>query len=392
MRNHTLMQTIARANRTFGNKLDGLIVDYIGVFRNLEKALAIYGTGTAGTAAPGEMPVKQKQELIEQLRSEIDKALDLCNSLDIDLDAIHDAKGFDREGLKRDAVETLVREKAAEQFLNHVRQINRLFKAILPDESASEFYRAQKLLSILAQTITSEVPDVDISNVKAELQQLLDESVIVEDYIIDTSPPDSARRVDLSQLDFDILRERFEQGHKHTAIKQLEGVAGRKIDKMLKQNPSRMDFQETFEQMLAEYNAEAVDVDIIYERLISLIKDLEAEEKRALREGLTEEELAVFDLLTKPEPALNNDDKQTVKKIAQDLLTKLKSEKLVLDWRNQQATRAAVKTTIDIVLDDALPKINAYNKPLFEKKCEIIYQHIYERYFGAGESIYQTVA
>ena len=392
MRNHTLMQTIARANRTFGNKLDGLIVDYIGVFRYLEKALAIYGTGTAGTAAPGEMPVKQKQELIEQLRSEIDKALDLCNRLDIDLDAIHDAKGFDREVLKRDTVETLVREKATEQFLNHVRQINRLFRAILPDESASEFYRVHKLLSILAQTITARVPDVDISNVEAELKELLDESVIVEDYIIDALPDGSVQRVDLSQLDLDLLRERFEQGHKHTLIKQLEGAARRKIAEMVQQNPSRMDFQETLERMLAEYNDEAVDADIIFERLRSLLKDLETEEKRALREGLTEEELAVFDLLTKPEPTLNAENLETVKKVARDLLTKLKGERLVLDWRNQQATRAAVKTTIEIVLDDALPLISGYNKPLFAKKCDIIYQHIYDRYFGNGESVYQTVA
>ena len=392
MRNHTLMQTIARANRTFGNKLEGLIVDYIGVFRNLEKALAIYGTGTAGTAAPGEMPVRQKQELLERLRSEIGQALALCDSLNIDLDAIHVAKGFGRERLKRDAVEALLREGAAEQFLNHVRQINRLFKAILPDESASEFYISQKLLSILAQTITADVPDVDISNVVEELNQLLDESVIVEDYITETAPHANARRVDLSQLDFDLLRERFEQGHKHTAIQQLEGVAKRKLKNMVEQNALRMDFQEAFEQMLADYNAGAVDADVTFECLKSLLNKLEAEEKRAFREGLTEEELAVFDLLTKPEPTLNDEDREAVKKIAQDLLTKLKNEKLVLDWRNQQATRAAVKTTIEKVLDDALPKICAYDRPLFETKCEVIYQHIFERYFGDGESIYRTVA
>ena len=233
---------------------------------------------------------------------------------------------------------------------------------------------------------------MDISNVKAELTELLDESVIVEDYIIETSPDNSTQRVDLSQLDLDLLRERFEQGHKHTLIKQLEGAARRKLTKMVQQNPSRMDFQETLERMLAEYNDEAVDADIIFERLSSFFKDLEAEEKRALREGLTEEELAVFDLLTKPEPTLNDENREIVKKIAQDLLTKLKGERLVLDWRNQQATRAGVKTTIEIVLDDALPKIDGYNKPLFEKKCETIYQHIYDRYFGDGGSVYQTVA
>src|SRR5437588_11581290 len=56
MRNHTLMQTIARANRVFGDKLNGLIVDYVGVFRSLQKALAIYGASSGGGVKPGQTP------------------------------------------------------------------------------------------------------------------------------------------------------------------------------------------------------------------------------------------------------------------------------------------------------------------------------------------------
>ncbi len=75
LRNHTLMQTIARANRVFGDKVNGLIVDYVGVFRDLQKALAIYaGGGTGG----GRTPVQEKKALIAMLQKAIAEVADAC--------------------------------------------------------------------------------------------------------------------------------------------------------------------------------------------------------------------------------------------------------------------------------------------------------------------------
>ena len=390
MRNHTLMQTIARANRTFRDKQDGLIVDYIGVFRDLKNALAVYGTGTDGAVAAGEMPVKPKRERIEELRSEIDKALALCDGLNIDLDEIHGAEGFERESLKRAAIEALLKENATEDFVNLARQVDRLFKTVLPDKAASEFHTTRKLLNILAQTIIAEIPDVDISDVEAEMKELLDESVIAEGYVIEAAPSDTFRRIDLSQIDFDALRKRFEDGYKHTAVKQLEAVVRRKLDKLVRQNPTRMNYQEAFKKMLAEYNAGAVNAEVMFERLKSFLDVLETEEKRALREQLNEEELAVFDLLTESATDLSDKDRKKVKRIAQKLLEKLR-EKLVLDWRKHQETRASVRLIIETTLDADLPS-SAYSKELYENKCKTIYEHIYVSYVRDGESIYQTVA
>ena len=78
MRNHTLMQTIARANRVFGDKVNGLIVDYVGVFRNLQKALAIYGSAAGGGVAPGDLPVEAKAALVAQLGQAIAAATSHC--------------------------------------------------------------------------------------------------------------------------------------------------------------------------------------------------------------------------------------------------------------------------------------------------------------------------
>ena len=83
-------------------------------------------------------------------------------------------------------------------------------------------------------------------------------------------------------------------------------------------------------------------------------------------------------------------EKLHVKKIAKDLLEKLRREKLVLDWRKRQQSRAQVRVTIEDVLDKGLPGI--YTPELYNKKCDVIYQHIYDSYYGAGKSAYYSAA
>ena len=89
--------------------------------------------------------------------------------------------------------------------------------------------------------------------------------------------------------------------------------------------------------------------------------------------------------MTKPEIDLTKQETAEVKKVAKGLLEKLKKEKLVLDWRKQQTTRAMVFTTIKDILD-RLPR--AYSKELYEQKCDVVYQHFYESYMGQGKSLY----
>lgn len=232
----------------------------------------------------------------------------------------------------------------------------------------------------------TEIPDANIADIASEVAELLDESVIAEEYIIEASPTDTKRRLDLSQIDFDGLRERFEQGYKRTATEKLRGAINQKLQRLVRQNRTRMNYMEAFQQMLDAYNAGAVNVDVTFERLLAFVGDLEAEEKRAIGESLSEEELAIFDLLTRPDVNLSDKERETVKRVAQELLHTLKGEKLVLDWRKHQRTRAAVQHTISLFLDEYLPE--QYTPDLYEKKCVTLYQHIYESYFGAGRSIY----
>ena len=384
MKNHTLMQTIARANRVWQDKQNGLIVDYVGVFRNLQKALAIYGTAQ-GDADPESTPVHKKEELVNQLRDTIAATTDFCMERNVNPAKVRDARGFERVKLVEDAVAAfVVNDDTRRGYLSRAGYVDSLFKSLLPDTVANEFSPVCKVFRVIADKIRSEIPPVDIAEVMAEIEALLDQSIGAEGYLM---PPvsDPNRYVDLSQIDFEALRDKFEGSRKPVEVQKLRAKLTFKLARMIQVNRTRIDFLEEFQKMIDEYNNGAINVQVFFDKLLVFAKRLDAEEKRGIAEQLTEEELVIFDLLTKSDVALTNQETAEVKKVAKALLEKLKKEKLVLDWRKQQATRAIVLTTIKDVLDE-LPR--AYSKDLYEQKCDVVYQHFYEAYSGQGKSLY----
>ncbi len=384
MKNHTLMQTIARANRVWRDKQNGLIVDYVGVFRNLQKALAIYGTAQVDAEAGGS-PVHQKEELVSQLRDTISATTDFCMERGVNPATIRDARGFERVKLVEDAVSAfVVNDDTRRGYFSRAGYVDNLFKSLLPDPSANEFGPFCKVFRVIADKIRSEIPPVDIAEVMAEIEALLDQSIGAEGYLM---PPvaDPNRYVDLSQIDFEALRDKFEGSRKPIEVQKLREKLTFKLARMVKLNRTRKDFLEEFQRMIDEYNSGAINVQVFFDKLLVFAKRLDAEEKRGIAEQLTEEELVIFDLLTKPEIALTEKEAGEVKKVAKALLEKLKQEKLVLDWRKQQTTRAGVLVTIQDVLDK-LPR--AYTPELYQQKCGTVYQHFYEAYLGQGQSVY----
>ena len=388
MRNHTLMQTIARANRVFRDKVNGLIVDYAGVFRDLQKALAIYGSGFGGSVAEGEAPVLDKGKLLHALKDAISRAKEFCGEHGVELAGIQAAGGFEKVKLLDDAVEAIViNDESKRRYLSLAADVLRLFKAILPDPCANEFVSVRAVIAVIAEKIRSLTPDPDISGVMEDVEDLLDRSVAAEPYMIRKPiEEDQAHLVDLSKIDFEKLKSQFEKARKHTETERLRAVIDRKLRQLVRMNRSRMDFMEKFQQMIDEYNAGAINVEMFFKRLVEFAQALNNEEKRSIAENLNEEELAIFDILTRPDMKLAEKEKDQVKKVARDLLTTLTMEKLVLDWRKRQQSRAQVMVAIQDILDKGLP--NKFSVDIFNQKCGLVYQHVYDSYFGEGRSIY----
>ncbi len=381
MRNHTLMQTIARANRVFPGKHSGVIVDYANVFASLEKALAIYGAGKGG-----QSPVKDKQKLVEDLRNALADATAFCARQQVALVEIEQLVAGSLERLQRieDAMNALISpDTLRREFFAHERLVATLYRAVKPDPSALEFVGRVACLATLADAMRAKLnPNpADISKVMGDINALLDESITGIKVRANGPPP-----LDLSKIDFEVLARRFrESKHKNTDLEVLKAAIRAQLEKLIRLNRTRADFSEKFEALIESYNAGSRNIEELFEELLKLTRNLGEEEERHVRENMSEEELVVFDILTRPSPELTTEERAEVKKVARDLLQRLK-QLLVLNWRAKSAARSQLKLTIEDALDSGLPR--SYTPEIYQQKCSAVFEHVYESYPERNAGVY----
>ncbi len=376
LKNHTLMQTIARANRVYPGKTNGLIVDYVGVFRNLQKALAIYATQEGDDI---EDIIQPKDELVELLKESLRDTCDFLQKQNLNLDKLLEAEDQEKIDLLDVFVNTLLKtDEIKKKFQSLTGECQKFYNAILPDPQAEEYYAQIVALRVLSSRIKEVVSgDIDVSAIKKDLEDLLDRSILTGE--IKTVP----KLVDLSGIDFDKLKEFFGEDKKAMLMHKLQNDLEEKIQNMARGNKGREEFLKRLNKLIGEYNLGSRDIDSVLEQLKKLTDDLSVEEERAMREGLSEEELAIFDLLKKDE--LTPQEEDDVKKIATELLAKLKSELLIQDWRNFQPRRAAVKVAINDYIYE-LPQ--SYKEKELPIKSNSVYLHMYDNYVDAKNNIY----
>jgi type I restriction enzyme R subunit len=381
MRNHTLMQTIARANRVYPGKQSGMIVDYANVFASLEKALAIYGKGRGG-----ETPVRDKKELAEQLRQAVKDATAFCRSRGVRLAKIEETPtaNFARVGAIKDAANLLMAPEAVRRdFLSRASLVVALYRAVKPDPVAIEFAGRCGCLAAIADEIRTTTDPPDISHVMQGIQELLDESIAAVPFTIGDK---KGGYFDLSKIDFEALRKKFDKKKPTNAdLERLKAAVKAQLERMVLLNRTRADYLEKFQELIDGYNAGSRNIEEIFKELLALSNILTDEQTRHVRESLTEEELTVFDILTRPGPDLTAQEHEEVKKVARQLLERL-NELLVIGWRQKVGSRARVRLAIEDTLDHGLPR--AYSKDLYQTKCSVVFEHVYESYQGEGKSVY----
>ncbi|MCP9491579.1 MAG: DUF3387 domain-containing protein [Solirubrobacteraceae bacterium MAG38_C4-C5] len=388
MRNHSLMQTIARANRVFPDKENGLIVDYVGVFRHLEAALAIYAAARDGEQ--GVEIIRDKSALVDELEGELGELIEFAERWDVELDALARAEGFEFIALRDASVEALLVDDVTRRgYLERSDRVRRLFAAILPDPAATAHVRVVGVARNLAETIRSLDPAPDLSHISGVVQDLLDRSVGAEEYVIRAAADgaDSDPLIDLNAIDFEALAARL-AGKKRSSAQRLTGQLRARIEGAARRNPTRVDLVDRLRQLIDEYNAGSLNVDEMLRRLQSLSRELSEDEQRTVREGLSEPELAVFDLLTKPDPVLNEEQRDEVKAVARKLMAHIQ-DRLVLDWRRKAETREAARGLVKDILDE-LP--GAYDPEVWERKAEIVFNHIFASFHDDGGSVYEAPA
>jgi type I restriction enzyme R subunit len=383
MRNHTLMQTIARANRVFPGKHSGVIVDYANVFASLEKALAIYGSGKGGTN-----PVKEKAQLVAALREAIVAATAFCSVHGVDLAAMEALPqgSMERLAVIENAINALIGpDSVRRDFFGHEKFVGTLYRAVKPDPTAIEFSVRVTGIATIAGAIRAKLSPnpPDIATILKQIGELLDDSITGHE-IREGGPP----AIDLSKINFEALSKRFKESkHKNTELEALKAAIAAKLEKLVRLNRTRTDFAEKFEELIESYNNGSRNIEQLFEELLMLSNSLDQEQERHVREHLSEEELVIFDILTRPAPKLTTAERDEVKKVARDLLARLKGL-LVLNWRQKAAARSRLKLVIEDSLD-TLPA--AYDRPLFAQKCSALFEHMYESYPERNVGVYAGV-
>jgi len=396
IKGHTLMQTIARANRVFDDeKENGLIVDYGNVYRQLEHAYSIYGEGgsspgsgnTAGSAGgnTGGKPVEGMEELAGALKKAItDTALVLSeHGFELSELTSSELKPMEKLGKIKKAVDCVcLNETSRTKFELLAREVFRKYQALYPDELAKPYIKDFNGIEAIYGQLNQLTKDADVTSIIMELQRVVNETIIVEKSI---AYDQDGVYVDVSKLDFAKLRAAFAKtDKKNTVVFDLQRAVAQKLKRMLQQNPLRMEFYERYKEIVEDYNKgkDLEDTIKAFDKLYEFIEKLNAEESRAMRENLDEETLAVFDLLRSGK-TLTGDELKEVKKVAADTLSRLKAEKLAIQrWRESLQITAQVKT---LIIDSLqyLPQ-RSYTDHEVVEKSDLLYQHIYTVYPGGG--------
>lgn len=395
---HTLMQTIARANRVYDDeKENGLIVDYGNVYTQLEKAYSVYGEGdkgkTGGAGNPQGGGNTNPVELLETLAAELGVAIaavdDFLSEVDFKLDDLLSAESAMARlaALNKAANAVSLNQTTRTQFEVAARDVFRKYKALYPEEVVKEYMPAFNAIEAIYNLLNQKIQSADISSVMRKLQQEVSMSVNTLKY--EVRDPNSVDYVDLSTLDFDRLREAFAKSkQKNAVVFDLQEAIESQLKQMVRQNPIRLEFYEKYKKIIAEYNA-GKDIQAVqkaFDDLSEFMKnDLNPEQERAVRLGLDEESLAIFDLLKKE--SLTPDEEKAVKKVAKETLQKLKAEKLKVDrWRESTQVSSQIKTLIKDNLEWLPPEV--YPDHELTDISLLVYQHVYSNYQGGGRSTY----
>jgi type I restriction enzyme, R subunit len=380
---HTLMQAIARANRVNEGKNNGLIVDYCGILKNLRSALATFaGTEDDGHGGgPGEFdPTRPEEELLAELVEAIGLVRTFLFERKASLDAIIEGEGFARLGAIAAAKEAAnENDETRKRFEVMCREVFRKFKACINIRGVNAYRKEYDAINIVYASLQKDRERADIIEIIRELNSVVDEAIDTR-----TSRAESSGPYDISRIDFDRLRKEFERSPvKRTTVQNLRQAIEERVQRLIIQNPLRTDFQRHYETLVAEYNSEKdrPTIERTFDLLLKFIQDLDEETTRAIREGLDEESLAIFDLLKKPD--LTGADIARIKEVAVDLLKTLKDEKLKIDhWRDKESTRDAVRLTIrDFLWSDAtgLP-IGSYTEGDVHLRADEVFRHIFRVY------------
>lgn len=376
MKSHTLMQAIARANRVYPGKPCGIIVDYVNVFKYMKQALSDYGSGNDDD----DYPAKDIESLKTMIDDSVKEGEEFLSSIGIDLNEMMAEKGtFNKSSAILNAYNTIIAtDDGKEKFKVITNTMCNLYEASKP-EIFEQHWRNPKFapLKYIHDMFDNSIRDDRVEEAKQRISDVLDGSISSSDVEENSDIViHEGKVIDLSKLDVDDLKKEIKHApYKAIEINDLKEYLEKALEQMINKNIERVRFSERFKGIVDRYNSGSSENEDYYDQLLQLVEDLKKESTRANFEGLTEEELELFDLLIK-DKKLTKSEEQSVKLAAKSIYSKLTEEKsdlFVVDWYKDEQPKLKVKQAIEQVLDEGLP--DCYDKEIFAVKTNLLLNH-----------------
>ena len=373
---HTLMQTIARANRVAEGKSNGLIIDYIGIVKALRKALADYTANIGGGSVD---PTVDKEQLLARIREVIEKARSFLATQGFALQPLIDAKDFQKTALLLDACNAVCESiETKKTFTTMASELKRLVRYTDRDDLTGDEKKQYDAIAAIDSMLQKKRRHVDTTDLMVEINGIINDYVQIEQATEGVTP---SRQFDISGIDFDLLRREFAKAkRKNLMMKDLEELIRERIAALLFSNPNRINYYERYQEIIEAYNQEQnrAEIEKIFAELMKLVQDMTEEQQRYVREGFTsDEELSLYDMLFRDD--LSKADIKKIKEVAVSLLAKVKEQISRLDhWTDKQETKAVVDTLIRDTLWNELPE--CYDDLSISHYRQQIYEYVYTRY------------
>ncbi|UHD18317.1 type I restriction endonuclease subunit R [Thiocapsa bogorovii] len=377
MKAHTLMQAIARANRCYPGKDFGLIVDYNGMLKSLREALAQYALGD--DSGGEEEIIAPIEERVQALLEAIEATEAHVRALGAEMTALLGTHGFARIKGIADAVDAVyTSDESKRRFEILARQVFVRFRALLMEPMAFTYAERHDNIEAIYKKLTERRDTADVTELLKELHRIVNQAIRAD------APGDDQTvglTYDLSRIDLEKLREEFAKkvNHKATALQDIREIVEQKLAEMLRHNPKRMDYYKRYQQIIADYNREKdrVTIEDTFTELTDLIEGLDAEQRRAAEEGLSEDELALFDLLQKE--TLGKAEREQVKQASQSLLASLRELLSPMErWTEKEQTQAEVEIFILDRLYTELPS-PPFTDDDKQEMAAVVYRHVWQQ-------------
>jgi len=342
MRDHNLMQAIARVNRVFRDKPGGLIVDYIGFAPDLKKALAVY-TESGGTGKP----TLDKAEAVAAMLEKYEIVTQILHGFDYK--KYFKASTADKMSIVLAAEEFILGlPDGKERFVKNVILLSQAFALSVPDPKALKikdeigFFQAVKAR---LQKFEREGVGKTEEEVETTIKQILSKAVVT-DKVVDIFDAAGIQKPELSILSDEFMAEIRGMPHKNLALELLKKILNDEIKiRARKSLIQSRTFLEMLENAIRRYQNNIISTAEVIEELIKIAKGIKEADRRGEKLNLSEDELAFYDALEVNDSAVKILGDETLMTIARELADRVRKN-TTIDWTIKENVRARLRVMV----------------------------------------------